>query len=133
MKTEYKNCFICGIENKVGLKLDFYYKGHKAYANWIADKNYEGFEETIHGGIIASLIDEAVAKIIIENGFLAVTVELNVKYLKPLKVGTEIVISGEIIDHRRKLINGKAIIYNKNDNNLIYATGNAKYYVIDGD
>ena len=128
-KKEYTNCFLCGSKNPVGLQLDFTFREEKSFAEWTANKNYEGYENTIHGGIIASLIDEAVAKIILENDIIAVTTELSVKYIKPFKVGDVAIICGEIIEKRGRIINGKAVIYDKNNPDFIYAEGFCKYFV----
>ena len=129
-KIEYKNCFICGSENSIGLKLEFFYKDKKVYAEWISKKDYQGFDGVVHGGIIASLIDEAVAQIIMHEGYIAVTTELNVKYLKPFPIGKKVVICAEIVEHRRKIIIGKAVIYDKESPSFIYARGDANYYIV---
>ncbi|MCL2064268.1 MAG: PaaI family thioesterase [Candidatus Cloacimonetes bacterium] len=128
--NEYKNCFLCGNDNPIGLKLQFEYLDGKAFSVWTTEKKYEGFEEIIHGGIIASLLDEAIAKIIMYKGNIAYTRELNVIYQKPLPIGIEVVVSAELIEQRHKLINGKAIIYQKNNPEIIFAKGEAKFFIV---
>jgi len=47
-----------------------------------------------HGGIIATLLDEAMGKVCRFREVRAVTAELTVQYLKPIKVDEEIVVEG---------------------------------------
>lgn len=129
-EKEYKNCFVCGADNPVGLKLDFRYENNLALANWQANKKFEGYDGIIHGGIIASLLDEAVAKIILKNNIIAVTTELNVKYFKPFPSDKEVLITGEITDIRKKIIFGKAKISDKDNPHYVFAEADAKYFII---
>ncbi len=129
-ENDYKNCFLCGQENPIGLKLIFYYEANKALCEWQASKIFEGYDGIIHGGIIASLLDEAVAKAILNQGIIAVTSELNVKYIKPFKSDTKVNITGEIIEIRKKIIIGFASITEKDNPNKIIAKAEAKYYIL---
>ncbi|MCK9330461.1 MAG: PaaI family thioesterase [Candidatus Cloacimonetes bacterium] len=129
-EKEYKNCFLCGKDNPIGLKLDFYYQGDKALCDWKSLKVFEGYDGIIHGGIIASILDEAVAKAILYKGIVAVTSELNVKYLKPFPVNTDVKIIGEVIDIRKKIIIGKAKIIDKLNTEKVIAKADAKYFIL---
>ncbi|HXA57063.1 MAG TPA: PaaI family thioesterase [Candidatus Acidoferrum sp.] len=56
--------------------------------------DYEGASGYIHGGIIATLLDEVMSKVNRFRKARAVTAELNVEYLRPVQVGQELVIEG---------------------------------------
>lgn len=127
---EYKNCFLCGSENPIGLKLEFTYKENMAIAEWKAQAHFEGYEGIIHGGIIASLLDEAMAKIILKSGIIAVTSELSVKYYKPFPSDAEVIITGSIAEQRSKIITVFASIFSKGNPKLVFARGDAKYFVL---
>jgi acyl-coenzyme A thioesterase PaaI-like protein len=54
-----KTCFICGRENPVGLKLDFFtLSPGKVRSDLTIPAHYEGYPGTVHGGIIAAILDE---------------------------------------------------------------------------
>jgi uncharacterized protein (TIGR00369 family) len=61
---------------------------------FVLGEAYQGGGGMGHGGIIATLLDEAMGKACRFREVRAVTAELNVQYLKPVKVDEEIVVEG---------------------------------------
>ena len=47
---------------------------------------YQGAVGFIHGGIVATVLDEVMSKVSRLSGVRTVTAELNVEYLKPIRV-----------------------------------------------
>jgi uncharacterized protein (TIGR00369 family) len=79
------NCFGCSPDNPIGLKMEFFTENDKFWAEWTPNKNYDGWKSVVHGGIQACLADEAAEWYIFTRyGRSAVTIELNLKYTKPL-------------------------------------------------
>ena len=59
-----KNCFACGLENPIGLKLTFYaQEDGSVEGHYTVPRQYEGYPGIAHGGIIASILDEAVSRV----------------------------------------------------------------------
>ena len=82
--NEYK-CFACSPSNPAGLKLEFEEEGEYIYARWKPDENFQGYNNVVHGGIIATLLDEVSAwNISVKVGTAGVTKNLNIEYIKPL-------------------------------------------------
>jgi acyl-coenzyme A thioesterase PaaI-like protein len=83
-------CFVCGRENPFGLKLEFFTVAPgEVEAVIIVSSNYEGYPGVVHGGIIASMLDEVTGRAIFDgspSGF-AVTSQLSIRYRKPVPVG----------------------------------------------
>ena len=52
------NCFGCCPENPIGLHMEFYEDGDYIVSKWHPEKNYQGWVNTMHGGILSTLIDE---------------------------------------------------------------------------
>ena len=52
------NCFACAPNNPYGLKMEFYEDGEDIVSLWTPDSNYQGWLNTLHGGIQATLLDE---------------------------------------------------------------------------
>lgn len=87
-------CFGCGGANSVGMKLEFEAdtdSGHVVGRFKIA-KEFQGSMGMIHGGIIATIMDEAMGKVCRLGDVRAVTAELSVRYLRPIQVDQEIVV-----------------------------------------
>jgi acyl-coenzyme A thioesterase PaaI-like protein len=82
-------CFVCGEANSEGFRLKFKYDPVKISAECtvrIASK-YQGATGFAHGGIIATLLDEAMAKTNGMGGIRAVTLRISVSYrrMTPVK------------------------------------------------
>ena len=52
------NCFGCSPNNPIGLHLEFYEDGDYIVSTWHPEHNYQGWVDTMHGGILSTLIDE---------------------------------------------------------------------------
>jgi acyl-coenzyme A thioesterase PaaI-like protein len=101
----WPNCFACGSENQKGLQLHFEITGDgQATANWLASRDYEGFEGMIHGGVIATALDEAMAQAVVASGRNALTCELRVRLRRRIAPGESLHLRGWITGtHKRKL------------------------------
>jgi uncharacterized protein (TIGR00369 family) len=117
-------CFACGKDNPIGLRLKFTPISNGVRAEFIPTKEYEGFQDIIHGGIIATLLDETIAWACRTCGVDTVTGEITVRYKKPLLTGKPVTIIGIIEKNKGKLLLGSAYIQDKNG--IIIATATAK-------
>jgi acyl-coenzyme A thioesterase PaaI-like protein len=72
-------CFACGRNNPIGLKLQFTYDEDSAEAAFTPERVYQGYPGIMHGGLVATLLDEAMAHAAIHAHGLAVTGELSVR------------------------------------------------------
>jgi len=87
-------CFGCGGANDGGMKLTFVQDNgrQRIVGRFVLGERYQGGGGMAHGGIIATLLDEAMGKVCRFRNVRAVTAELTVEYLKPVKVDAEIVV-----------------------------------------
>jgi uncharacterized protein (TIGR00369 family) len=87
-------CFGCGGANDEGMKLTFVQdnQARRIVGRFVLGPRYQGGSGMGHGGIIATLLDEAMGKVSRFRNVRAVTAELTVEYLKPVNVDKEIVV-----------------------------------------
>jgi len=123
MTNSYSKCFACGKDNPIGLKLNFSYSEQYAISKFKLSEEYCGYPNVVHGGIIGTILDEAMAKIIICNGDKAVTCEMITTYKKPVRPMTEYKVKSKIISIRRKIIKSEAEIVDSNGNLFAKAEG----------
>ncbi|MDE3112393.1 MAG: PaaI family thioesterase [Chloroflexota bacterium] len=97
-------CFACGQRNPIGLHLDFDVARGRAATRFTGEKRHEGYEGTLHGGIVAALLDETMGWAIFQSGIWAVTAKLGVTYRRPVPVGDELRVVGEIVRDRGRAI-----------------------------
>ena len=123
-------CFGCGGANDGGMKLTFEQdtaKG-KIVGRFVLGERYQGGGGMAHGGIIATLLDEAMGKVCRFREVRAVTAELSVEYLKPVSVQSEIVVEGWETDYKgRNLFHAGEI---RNTAGEVLARGKGRFVII---
>ncbi|MFW5991743.1 MAG: PaaI family thioesterase [Halanaerobiaceae bacterium] len=101
----YDMCFACGRDNPISLGLDFQVSGNnRVEAEFKPGQNHQGYEGIVHGGIVSTLLDEAMVTAIIESGYEAYTAELRVRFREEIKVDEELKIRGYILDKKSRLV-----------------------------
>ena len=94
------SCFGCSGTNLHGLHLHFRHTDNGCTTRYTVAETFCGFDGLVHGGIVATLLDEAAAWAVIARlGRLGVTREMTTRYLKPVPTGTELIVSGVITSH----------------------------------
>jgi uncharacterized protein (TIGR00369 family) len=123
-------CFGCGGANDAGMKLTFEQDNvnRRIVGRFVLGEAYQGGGGMAHGGIIATLLDEAMGKVCRFREVRAVTAELTVEYLKPVKVDQEIVVEGfEREQKGRNLFLAGEI---RNNTGEVLARGRGRFVVI---
>jgi len=124
----YSNCFVCGDRNESGLKVDFFYDQGVAKAEFIADERFQGYKDILHGGIISSLLDEVMIKAVIAKDLLVVTAEIEVKFLKPVRIGERLFLEGKVIKEKEKIFVAEGKAWNSKGERV--ATGKGKFFKV---
>jgi len=94
-------CFACGRENPIGLKLIFREEGTVYAATFVAEAAHQGYQGIVHGGIIATLLDEIMARLVWARYGRAATAKLDIRYRQPAPTGTPLEVRGWITAERR--------------------------------
>lgn len=123
-------CFVCGVDNPAGLKAGFVIdREHgSATARLTLEPQYQGWKDVIHGGILATLLDEVAIYACRGRGEQFVTVEINVRFRKPVPVGSTIDLKGRIVEHKRKLFSVESSI---EIDGVLYAEATARIIRLD--
>ena len=123
-------CFACGDKNTDGLQLKFSYpQPGTCLAEFVPEKKYQGWKGILHGGIISTLLDEAMAHAVGgvegEGGASeAVTAELTVRFKKPVRIGSKIVLSGKVEKDNAKIVEASSEI--TDETGLVLASARGK-------
>jgi len=120
-------CFVCGLDNPIGLNLGFEVDGQKVVARFKAAPQHEGFPKTVHGGLIATLLDEAMTWACgVGAKRLAYCAQLTVRYRRTLAPGEEVrVVSTMTANRKNRLFEAQAEIVAPNGE--VLASGTGKY------
>ena len=122
------NCFACAPSNPYGLKMEFYEDGDEIVSLWTPGSNYQGWLDTLHGGIQATLLDELGGWIIARKFQTSgMTTNLNVKYKKPVPAGdgSKIEIRARVKETKRCFVFIEATI---SHNGATCSTAEMTYY-----
>jgi len=124
-KLQGHNCFACGTANPIGLNLKFYRLGDAVCSDIILGRSYEGLENLVHGGIISTLLDEIMSwTIIYFKKVFFVTRKMDVKYIKPVKVGIPLTVKGKLMDSSGgRKIEARGEVLDDNGNLLVRSFG----------
>jgi uncharacterized protein (TIGR00369 family) len=88
------NCFGCGLENPTGLRLKFFVDADSNVVSHLRlARRFVGPPGHAHGGIIATLLDEAMSKSNRARGILAMTRHIEVDYLRPVPLSQPLTLS----------------------------------------
>ena len=91
-------CFGCGQSNDTGLRLKFFLAedGSVVCPVTVGDR-FEGPEGYVHGGIIATLLDETMSKSVRALGITAMTRQMEIEYLRPVHSAAEVRLEGRLL------------------------------------
>lgn len=116
-------CFGCGRENPIGLHLQFASEGAGVAARFVPATAHQGFDGVVHGGIICTVLDEAMAWATAVAGQWALTGEMRTRFRRPLRAGDETVVRGSITSQRGRVIFAAAELRRDDDVLIASATG----------
>lgn len=104
-------CVVCGQENPCGLRIHYVRERDGAIsAEWRPTENWEGFEGIVHGGIISTVLDEAMSKAVGAMNYEALTGELRVRFRRHVSAGENLRIRGWVVEKVKRLIKAEATL-----------------------
>ena len=96
--SAHNRCFGCGQANANGLRLEFLLASDGAVVSLpVVPEAFEGHPGYVHGGIIATLLDEAMSKAVRVLGRPSMTRKMEVEYLRPVPSGAPLRIEGRVL------------------------------------
>lgn len=100
------NCIGCSPDNPFGLHLHFFEDGDDIVSKWKPSGNYQGWLNTLHGGIQALLLDEVCGWVITRKLQTAgVTSKMETRYKRPVStLDTELTVRAHIREQRRNIV-----------------------------
>jgi len=97
-----RHCFVCGVQNPIGLKLQFADDGDRSVCAEVnVPDQYNGYPGVVHGGIIAAILDEVSGRALLARGHdmknLFVTLKMEIRYRQPTPTNTPLTAVGNIV------------------------------------
>jgi len=131
VRLQKNYCFACGRNNPEGMRLKFSYDEERDcfVCRFRLGKRFTGPPGHCHGGIIATLLDEAMGKVNKLRHVVALTKEMTIEYIKPVPLHQPLHVEGrEVSVMGRQHINEAEI---RNENNEVLARSRGTFIAID--
>jgi uncharacterized protein (TIGR00369 family) len=119
-------CFGCGEANQNGLRLEFLLADDGSVVSLpVVPGTFDGHPGYLHGGIIATLLDEAMSKAVRAQGKTSMTRKIEIDYLRPVPSGTPIRIEGRVVRNEPRKHWAEARVVNQKG--AVLAEGNGLF------
>ena len=125
---EYDLCFGCGSKNPIGLKLNFNWDGKQARAEFTPTEFYQGWAGIVHGGILNSMLDEAMVYAALFEGMQCITARMQSRLRRPALIDEVLIITSHLTKKARKVVEAKASISLKDGTPI--AEGTSSQFVV---
>jgi len=121
-------CFVCGEaklnKRTLGLKLFWDEATKQVVIPFVPDESWCGYEDMVHGGILAAIIDDAMARATkMESQDLYVTAKMELLFRKPVLLGKSYRACGKVTTRKGRKVFTEAEILDENDLPCVSATG----------
>lgn len=126
-------CFVCGSTNPIGLHLEFKldHENKRATSELVFRPEHQGWDNVVHGGLQASVLDDVMAYAIMTTNKLAITTRMSIKFRKEVKVGETVYLEGWVDNLGSRIAKTKGILYTLEDGEKIINTECEGTYFLD--
>ena len=119
--SPYQGCFACGVRNSQGLQLTFWAEGDEIVTEFMPDAHYQGFPGVLHGGILATLLDETLSRTASIEGRWMMTGRLEVRYRRPAPLGPRLRVTARKLSSRSRMVHAEGEVRLADDPDVILA------------
>lgn len=116
----FSHCFVCGPKNPEGLHVTYHRDGADGcHAEYVALPTHEGWPGIVHGGLLFTLMDEALAWALCYAGLHGVTGKAESRFREPVAVGTRLMVTGRIIKAGGRVVRARSELRRADDGVLV--------------
>lgn len=135
--SAYQRCFACGMRNDAGLHLVFRQEGDEVVTEFTVDERFQGFPGVVHGGILATLLDETLNRVAMAEGRMMMTGRLDIRYRRAAPVGSPLRVGARVRSSRARMLQAEGTIRladaGPDENEAIIATAEGIFLPVPGD
>jgi acyl-coenzyme A thioesterase PaaI-like protein len=124
-------CYACGDLNPLGLHLHFRVDAEWAVAEFTATKEHQGYPGFVHGGIVSTLLDEAMGWATYGRGIWAVTGRMETRFRGIVPTGRRLEVRGRIVRDRGRTLELRAEL--RDDAGALLAEAEGVFFKVQGE
>jgi uncharacterized protein (TIGR00369 family) len=120
-----KRCFVCGKANAAGLQIEYRVDPERgeSHADVVIPERFQGWENVVHGGILATILDEAMIYAAGSRGHKCVTGEMTVRFVKPAATETGYRLTGRFIEDKGRIVLAESVLLDGEGQEVAKAAG----------
>ncbi|MBT4161614.1 MAG: PaaI family thioesterase [Gammaproteobacteria bacterium] len=131
LRTDANNCFVCGPQNPIGLRLEFTLDDNDVcHSIFTPGESHCGYDNVTHGGIVFSALDDVMANWLFLKGLKAFTARCEVRYRDALPIGTRVRLEGHCLKQKARLTQMKGLMI-RDDTDKVVAETEANFMMIE--
>lgn len=123
LTREYPLCFGCGRDNPIGLALRFTCEDGVARASFLPRDEHQGYPGMLHGGLVCTLLDEAMAYAVHALGYEGHTARLEVRFRAPAPLHRPLSVEARAGRRKGRMVEVTARLLGPDGEELATATG----------
>jgi uncharacterized protein (TIGR00369 family) len=128
MENEFRDdraCFVCGEKNPAGLKLRIRTDAERgeSAADVTFPEHFQGWSKIVHGGLLATVLDEAMIYAAGAKGLKCVTGEMTVRFVKPASTGVAYTLRGRFVEDQGRIVLAESTLLDSEGQEVARATG----------
>jgi len=126
-------CFVCGEKNPFGLKLRIRTDPERgeSTAEVTFRDDFQGWAKVVHGGLLATVLDEAMIYAAGAKGHMCVTGEITVRFIKPASMGVAYSLKGRFLEDKGRIVLAESELLDADGEQMARASG--KLFKIPGE
>jgi acyl-coenzyme A thioesterase PaaI-like protein len=130
--TDYQLCFACGQKNPFGLHMVFYQEGEAVVSDFLPLKEHQGFPGVIHGGVIATVFDEALNRtsMLANHPTWTMTGRLEVRYRRYVPYGPQLRVKAWLGLQKGRMMQAHATLTLANDEHTLLAEAQGSFIAV---
>ena len=130
--TDYQQCFVCGQRNPYGLHMIFRQEGDLIVSDFRPQAEHQGFPGVIHGGIVASVLDEALNRTcaLSKSPAWSMTGRLEVRYRHYVPFGPLLRVTARLDKERGRLLQASGTLTLADDESQILAEAQGTFMTL---
>lgn len=120
-RSGYQACFGCGARNDSGLQLVFHREGEEIWAEHTPDERFQGFPGVLHGGVIATMLDETLSRAAVFAGKWMMTARLDIRYRRAAPVGRPLRVTARPTQVRARMVSARGEVRLADEPDIVLA------------
>jgi acyl-coenzyme A thioesterase PaaI-like protein len=115
-RPDANQCFVCGPDNPLGLRLRFRIEDEVCRAEFTPGPFHCGYANLVHGGIVYSALDDVMANWLFLQGIRGHTARCEIRYREPVELGDALLLEGRLVRRKGRLVILSGVATRASDN-----------------